>query len=87
MVTTQHPKQRFKTAEQLSTIPEAQEVHEVTGEDGILVKIRVAGTAELGQLLEKKIAAMDAVRSTRTMIVMSTLKETARIPIDDIDIS
>ena len=86
MVTTQHPKQRPKTAKQLSAIPEAQEIHEVAGEDGILVKIRVSDTAELGRLLENKIAVIDAVRSTRTMIVMSTLKETARIPIDDIDI-
>ena len=86
MVTTKHPRQQHKTAEQLSAIPEAQEIHEVAGEDGILVKIRVADTAELGRLLEKKIAAIDAVHATRTMIVMSTLKETARIPIDDIDI-
>ena len=87
MVATNHPKQRRKTAEQLSAIPEAQEIHEVVGEDGILVKIRVSDTAELGRLLEEKFAVIDAVRSTRTMIVMSTLKETARIPIDDIDIA
>ena len=87
MVTPKHPKQRNKTAKQLSAIPEAQEVHAVAGEDGILVKVRVADTTELGRLLEKKIAAIDAVQSTRTMIVMSTLKETARIPIDDIDIT
>ncbi|MBW1891261.1 MAG: Lrp/AsnC family transcriptional regulator [Deltaproteobacteria bacterium] len=86
MVATKHPKQRNKTAQQLSAITETQEVHEVAGEDGILVKIRVADTAELGRLLKEKIAAIDAVRSTRTMIVMSTLKESARIPIDDIDI-
>jgi Lrp/AsnC family leucine-responsive transcriptional regulator len=86
MVTTEHPGQRRKAAEQLSAIPEAQEIHEVAGEDGILVKIRVSDTTELGRLLEKKIAAIDAVHATRTMIVLSTLKETARIPIDDIDI-
>ena len=86
MVTTKHPKQQPKTAKRLSAIPETQEIHEVAGEDGILVKIRGSDTAELGRLLEKKIAVIDAVSSTRTMIVMSTLKETARIPIDDIDI-
>ena len=87
MVTTKHPKQRLKTAKQLSAIPEAQEIHEVAGEDGILVKIRVSDTLELGRLLENKIAGIEAVRSTRTMIVLSTLKETARMPIDDIDIT
>ena len=83
MVNTKDPKQRKKTAQELSAIPEAQEVHEVTGEDAILVKIRVSDTVELGRLLEKKIAALRGVRSTRTMIVLSTLKETARIPIDE----
>ena len=87
MVATNQPKQQRKTAEELSLIPETQEIHEVAGEDGILVKIRVSDAAELGRLLEHKIAAIKSVRSTRTMIVMSTLKETARIPIDDIDIA
>jgi len=87
MVTPNHPRQQRETAEQLSAIPETQEIHEVAGEDGILVKIRVSDTVELGRLLEEKIASIDSVLSTRTMIVMSTLKETARIPIDDIDIA
>ena len=87
MVTTKQPKQREKTARRLAGIPEAQEVHEVSGEDGILVKVRVSNTAELGKLIQKKIAALEAVRTTRTMIVMSTRKETARIPIDDIDLA
>lgn len=87
MVTTKHPKQRRRTAKKLAAIPEAQEVHEVAGEDGILIKIRVSDTADLGRLMEDKITAIDTVRSTRTMIALSTLKETARIPIDDIDIA
>ena len=40
-------------------------------------------TEELGKLLRQKILRLDAVRATRTLIVMSTYKETARIPIDD----
>lgn len=87
MVTTKQPKQRDKTARRLSSIPEAQEVHAVAGEDGLLVKVRVSDTAELGKLIQKKIAAIESVHATRTMIVMSTLKETARIPIDDIDVA
>ncbi|MCG6910864.1 MAG: Lrp/AsnC family transcriptional regulator [Deltaproteobacteria bacterium] len=86
IVTTKHPKQRSNTAKRLSDIPGAQEVHEIAGEDGILLKVRVSDTVELGKLLKEKIAAIEAVHATRTMIVMSTLKETARIPIDDIDV-
>lgn len=86
MVTTRQLKNRPVIAKQLSSIPETQEVHVVAGEDAILVKIRVSDTGELDRFIQERIAAFDSVRSTRTMIVMSTLKETARIPIDDIDI-
>jgi Lrp/AsnC family leucine-responsive transcriptional regulator len=67
----------------LSSIPEVQEVHHIAGEDGFLLKVRVPDTEELGKLLREKILKIDSVRSTRTVIVMSTYKETARIPIDD----
>jgi len=66
----------------LSALPEIQEVHFVSGEDGYLVKARVSDSAELGRLIQTKIAPIKAVRSTRTAIVMATIKETARIPID-----
>jgi Lrp/AsnC family leucine-responsive transcriptional regulator len=68
---------------QLSSIPEVQEVHHIAGEDGFLLKVRIADTEELGILLREKILKIDSVRSTRTVIVMSTYKETARIPIGD----
>ena len=71
--------------ESLSAVPEVQEVHFIAGEDGYLVKVRVADTGELQDLLEKKILSLPAVRSIRTNIVMTTLKETYRIPLGDID--
>lgn len=67
----------------LSSIQEVQEVHHIAGEDGFLLKVRIADTEELGKLLRETILKIDSVRSTRTVIVMSTYKETARIPIDD----
>jgi Lrp/AsnC family leucine-responsive transcriptional regulator len=73
----------IKVGEKLSLIPEVQEVHYVAGEDAFMVKVRVAGTEELGRLARDKIASIAAVHSTQTAIVLSTYKETARIPIDD----
>ena len=67
--------------EQLAAIPEVQEVHFVAGEDGYLVKIRTADTTELGKLLRWRIATIDGVSSTRTSTVLSTYKETSKIPI------
>ena len=72
--------------EELSKLSEIQEVHHIAGEDGFLVKVRVADTVELGRFVRAKIQAMPFVRTTRTAIAMATYKETARIPIDDTDI-
>ena len=67
--------------EQLAALPEVQEVHFIAGEDCYLIKARTADTAELGELLRDKIHSIDGVTSTKTATVLSTLKETARIPI------
>jgi len=67
----------------LSAIPDIQEVHYVAGEDCFMVKMRASGTEELDRMRREKIAALPQVLSTRTVIVMKTYKETARIPLDD----
>ncbi|HEY7835185.1 MAG TPA: Lrp/AsnC family transcriptional regulator [Ktedonobacterales bacterium] len=65
----------------LAAIPEVQEVHHVAGEDCYLVKLRTQDTASLGRLLRERFAAIPNIRSTRTTIVLDTIKETARLPI------
>jgi Lrp/AsnC family leucine-responsive transcriptional regulator len=72
-----------KVGKQLARIPEVQEVHYVAGDDAFLVKVRVADTRALGVLARDKIASIAAVQSTQTAIVLSTYKETAKIPIEE----
>lgn len=67
------------TAERLAGIPEVQEVHHVAGEDCFLVKVRTTGTRALGSLLRDRIGAIDTIRSTRSTIVLQTLKESFRV--------
>jgi Lrp/AsnC family leucine-responsive transcriptional regulator len=67
---------------ELAQIPEVQEVHFASGEDGYIVKLRVADTKELNRVLVYKIKDLDAVLETRSAVVLSTYKETAQIPID-----
>lgn len=67
--------------EHLSGIPEVQEVHHIAGKDGYLVKVRTAGTRQLGQLLKQQILVLDGVRSTSTVTVLETHKETSKIPL------
>lgn len=68
--------------QELSALAAVQEVHLVTGDDGFLVKLRVSDTAALGRLLHEKLAVIPGVRATRTMVVLSSYKESAQIPID-----
>ena len=77
------PADEIKVGKHLARIPEVQEVHYVAGDDAFLVKVRVADTRALGQLTRDKIASNAAVLWTQTSIVLSTYKETAKIPIDE----
>lgn len=70
-----------QVGKQLALIPEIQEVHFVSGSDCYLIKIRCADTIALGQLLQDKIIAIEGVLSTSTETVLSTVKETSRIPL------
>jgi len=71
-----------RLAQDLAAIAAVQEVHQVAGDDGYLVKVRVADTEELGQLLRDEVMALAGVRGTRTQVVLSTVKETRRIALD-----
>lgn len=68
-------------ARSFAGIPAVQEVHYIAGEDGFLLKARTADTEELKTLLRERIMPAAAVRSVKTHIVLSTQKETARIPL------
>jgi len=70
-----------ETGALLTRIPEVQEVHHIAGEDCYLVKVRAANTAALGRLLRERFGAIPSVRSTRTTIVLGTLKESATLPL------
>ncbi len=71
----------LEAALRLAKLPEVQELHHVAGEDCYLVKVRVADAAELGRLLREKVGAIESVTSTRTTIVLETIKETGRLPL------
>jgi Lrp/AsnC family transcriptional regulator, leucine-responsive regulatory protein len=72
----------LRTGERLAQIEEVQEVHHIAGEDCFLVKARVRDARTLGRLLRERFTASGSVISTRTTIVLETLRETTRLPID-----
>ena len=72
-----------ETGERLKQHPNVLEVHHIAGEDCYLVKVRATDTEELGRMLRSDIGQMPGVSSTRTTIVLGTLKESLRIPIPE----
>ena len=69
------------SAFELGRIPEVLEVHHVAGDDCYLLKVRARDAEHLGQLLRQQIASTPSVISTRTTIVLETVKEDPRIAI------
>ena len=67
--------------EKLSAIDDIVEVHRVVGEDCFFLKVRVADTEALGNLLDDDIQSIPEVASTRTTIVVQTAKETYALPV------
>lgn len=65
----------------LAQIPEVLEIHHVAGDDCFLLKVRARDAEHLGQMLRSQIASVIGVTSTRTTIVLETVKETSRVPI------
>jgi Lrp/AsnC family leucine-responsive transcriptional regulator len=70
-----------KIAASLAGVPEVQEVHIVAGEDCFLVKVRTEDSASLMSLMRKTIKRIPNVLSTRTTIVLETVKEQQQLVI------
>lgn len=65
----------------LAAIPEVLEVHDVAGEDSYLLKVRAKNAEELARLLREKIRSVPNVTTTKTTVVLQTIKESIRLPI------
>ena len=68
-----------RIASALAELPEVLEAHHVAGDDCYLIKIRARDAEHLGLLLRTRISRVPGVRSTRTTIVLETIKETSRL--------
>ncbi len=82
-VRTQNKSGEVDSGERLKQHPNVLEVHHIAGEDCYLVKVRAVDTEDLGRLLQREFSTMPNVASTRTTIVLGTLKESARMPIPE----
>ena len=71
------------TGKELAKIPEVQEVHHIAGEDCYLVKIRTADSASLMGLMRNEFSKLKNILSTRTTIVLETVKEQQQLIIPE----
>ena len=66
---------------ELAKIPEVQEVHHIAGDDCFLVKVRTTDSASLMDLMRTKFSKITNIVSTRTTIVLETVKEQQQLNI------
>jgi Lrp/AsnC family leucine-responsive transcriptional regulator len=72
-------------ADALAKCPEVLELHHVAGDDCYLLKVRARDAEHVGQLLRRRFGRIPGVKSTRTTIVLETVKETPRLPVSVVE--
>ncbi|WP_183560975.1 Lrp/AsnC family transcriptional regulator [Mucilaginibacter sp. SP1R1] len=68
---------------ELAKIPEVQEVHHVAGDDCYLVKVRTYDSASLMHIMRERFSKIPNILSTRTTIVLETVKEQQQLVIPE----
>ena len=81
-IKTNEKREKWDVAEMVAEIPEVLEIHDIAGEDCYLVKLRTKSTDALYELLRTKFGSIPSIASTRTTIVLRTIKETTMLPLD-----
>lgn len=77
-----HPRFEGAFVDAVIAMPEIQECHWVTGSASCLLKARTRDRQELQKLILDRINALEGVRQTETIVVLSTSKETPRVHLD-----
>ena len=83
-VRTNEPPGGLDTAKELAKFPEILEVHHVAGEDCYLLKLRHSNNKALADFLREKLGPIPTITSTRTIIVLDTVKETCSLKLPDV---
>jgi Lrp/AsnC family leucine-responsive transcriptional regulator len=76
----EHPRFEKAYIDRIHELDEVLEAHHVTGEFSLLLKLRVRDMAALQELLLRRLNVLDGVRQTRTVMVLSTIKEETFVP-------
>ena len=75
------PLSQREVAEEIAKFPEVQEVHIITGDWDILIKVRAGSVDEIGKFVVDKLRKVRGVEKTLTCMVFETAKETTELNI------
>jgi Lrp/AsnC family transcriptional regulator, leucine-responsive regulatory protein len=67
-------------AEQIAHFPEVQEVHIITGDWDLLVKLRAENVDSVGKFVVDKLRKINGLDKTLTCMVFETVKESTSLP-------
>lgn len=80
-VILERPEHRNAFVDIVQRLEQIQECHHTAGNEDYLLKVRCRSMRELEQLVSAGLKGVAGVIKTRTTIVMSTVKETASLPL------
>jgi Lrp/AsnC family leucine-responsive transcriptional regulator len=66
-------------AEEIAKFPEVQEVHIITGDWDLLIKLRAENVESIGKFVVDKLRLIKGLEKTLTCMVFETVKETTKI--------
>jgi Lrp/AsnC family leucine-responsive transcriptional regulator len=66
-------------AEKIAKFPEVQEVHIITGDWDLLIKLRAESVESIGKFVVDKLRLIKGLEKTLTCMVFETVKETTKI--------
>lgn len=80
-ITVENPKGRSYFLQKSKTIPEILECYHITGDADYMIKVRCSNTADLEKIISKELKSIAGIK-TKTMVVLSTVKESSSLPIN-----
>lgn len=85
-VTLERPGNRTAFLRRVARLAEVQECHHIAGDYDYLLKVRCTSTTDLDRVLTEQLKSVQGVVSTRTTVVLRTLKESVVVPLPDVDV-
>jgi len=73
------PVSQRAVAEEIAKFPEVQEVHIITGDWDLLIKLRAESVESIGKFVVDKLRLIQGLEKTLTCMVFETVKETTKL--------